>query len=236
MTGSQHLHRVIAYLILVVTAVVSQSDTPVLAQPRLHVKEGILFDLGDVSEGITIRRKLSVTNEGNDSLILNDVTTSCGCTIVKVGDRRIGPGTSTTLLLSINTKEMRGPVRKEIYLDSNDPQTTRTTITYRMTIRNEIEFQPSYVNFGAVQKNTSSTRMVTFRNRTGSSFKLLGVSANDSQIKLTALSHVLAPRDSVEVRVTLRPRMNGKIVGQFEVETNSKRNPKILISYIAMSQ
>jgi hypothetical protein len=34
----------------------------------------------------------------------------------------------------------------------------------------------------------------------------------------------------------MKPSKEGKIVGQFAVETDNKRNAKILISYIAMSR
>jgi hypothetical protein len=105
-----------------------------------------LYDFGDVSiTGGIVTTVMTVKNEGNSDLVINDMESSCGCTTASITKNGIeGPtfsmkmhgtnpvGWSETLkpgenaFLNINYNPMvhplRGPVTREIILYSNDPR------------------------------------------------------------------------------------------------------------------
>lgn len=82
-------------------------------------------DLGDVTkEGFNYT--FAVKNIGNKPLVINRVSTSCGCTQASIDKERLVPGEETTLQVTFNPKlmeeEVKGKVSRIIFIDSNDPE------------------------------------------------------------------------------------------------------------------
>jgi hypothetical protein len=94
-------------------------------QPRLDLPVAKV-DLGDVPNGQIVTRDLSVRNEGQAELVFDAVTTSCGCTQATLEPMTIAPGQSGTLHIVFDSgahgPELRGPLIRQVFLDSNDPQ------------------------------------------------------------------------------------------------------------------
>ena len=57
------------------------------------------YNLGRIAVNDTIKRKIGFTNTGTESLLIFEVKTSCGCTVVSWPDQPILPGDSDELVL-----------------------------------------------------------------------------------------------------------------------------------------
>lgn len=202
------------------------------SQPRLRVMEGTAFDLGDVREGIVVKRSLTVRNDGTQTLTISDVTTSCGCTTVKEGRRILGPGESLVLPVTINSRGFRGRVRREVRIASNDPSSPMTIVEFRSVIRTDIEFVPSYVSFGEIARGSMVTRSVMMYNRSGEKLKVK-VSSEDRRVDAAVSAPAIAPGDSVLLRVTVRPKEAGELKGRLKIATSRKGSEDLQLSYIA---
>ncbi len=80
-------------------------------------------DLGDVTkEGFSYM--FIVKNTGGKPLLINRVSTSCGCTLATIESENIQPGESTGLLVTFNPKlmkeEIKGKISRTIFIKSND--------------------------------------------------------------------------------------------------------------------
>jgi len=65
-------------------------------------------DFGNVLEGVTVAYKFKFTNVGGSDLIINQVKTSCGCTVSRFPKTPIKPGESNFIELTFNSYRRKG--------------------------------------------------------------------------------------------------------------------------------
>jgi hypothetical protein len=92
-------------------------------------------DLGELINGEVKTLEIPVRNTGTDDLIIEAVTTSCGCTSASVEPSTIGPGGEGVLHIEYDSgahgPESNGPVMRQIFIASNDPD--QPEIEFRLT-------------------------------------------------------------------------------------------------------
>jgi len=76
-------------------------------------------DFGKVEAGEKIGCFFTYTNSGNGSLVINSVSTSCGCTVPKYDKKPLAPGESGTLEVIFNTSGYDGVQSKTVTIHSN---------------------------------------------------------------------------------------------------------------------
>lgn len=106
---------------------------PAAAGPRLAVDpEG--FDFGEVRQQRTVSKEFRLVNFGDAALEILRISTSCGCTVVEAGERRVAAGESTRLRVELETREDRGPVVRTVLIETDDPDRPRVTLELRATV------------------------------------------------------------------------------------------------------
>ena len=88
--------------------------------PRLRV-EPASFDFGKAAQHKTLRKVFSIRNFGNQDLVIESVSTTCGCTAALMDSQVVKPGGTTPLRVSLETRSYSGRVRRSVMLRSNDP-------------------------------------------------------------------------------------------------------------------
>ena len=92
--------------------------------PKIKFEEQ-QFDFGDVKQGEKLSHKFAFKNNGNEPLILNNVLTTCGCTVTEWPKDPIQPGKSGEIEVKFNTAGRMGKQNKVVTVISNavSPQT-----------------------------------------------------------------------------------------------------------------
>ena len=93
---------------------------PAAGGPRITV-EPPSFDFGKAVQNKTLQKEFSIRNLGDADLVLDSVTTSCGCTVADGYSKLVKPGTSTHMLVSLQTRSSSGKLQKSVLIKSNDP-------------------------------------------------------------------------------------------------------------------
>ena len=83
--------------------------------------EKTTIDLGTFSQDDGIQKCVfRFTNVGNDKLIINNVHTSCGCTVAKYSEEPISPGGAGEISITYNgAGKMPGKFKKSIQVFTN---------------------------------------------------------------------------------------------------------------------
>tara|TARA_B110000037_G_scaffold33032_1_gene39840 strand:+ start:2612 stop:2998 length:387 start_codon:yes stop_codon:yes gene_type:complete len=76
------------------------------------------IDYGIISNGSDGQRIFSFSNSGKTDLIIQNVQSSCGCTVPKKPDGPIAPGKSSEIIVRYDTNRV-GPFRKTITITTN---------------------------------------------------------------------------------------------------------------------
>ena len=107
--------------ILVLAGVVASCSS---GQPAIEL-ETLELDLGDVPNGDIATRDVPVRNTGDAFLVVEDVSTSCGCTSAALEPMQLGPGESGVLHIEYDAgahgPELTGPMVRQVFINSNDP-------------------------------------------------------------------------------------------------------------------
>ena len=127
-----HLPTVLAACAVLVAPVILAGPRPSADQdasdpspdaPRIAV-EPPSFDFGKVLPEKAVSRAFAIRNFGKQDLIVDSVTTSCGCTVtdppppVKMV---LKPGANQPLKVTLTTPANAGPISKSVLVHSNDP-------------------------------------------------------------------------------------------------------------------
>lgn len=102
---------------LVLIALFALVGYGVQAQAEIKFKKETI-DYGKIAKGSDGVRVFEFTNTGNKPLVIEDVKSSCGCTVPKKPNGPIAPGESSTIQVKYDTKRV-GPIRKTVTVYSN---------------------------------------------------------------------------------------------------------------------
>jgi len=101
------------------------------------------WDFGKIKEDERPVHIFTIKNTGREELIISRVRAACGCTATMLSSDNIKPGQSAELQATFNPTGFNGIVKKDIHIESNDPQLPSTKIT----IIAEVEPIPSPLAF-----------------------------------------------------------------------------------------
>lgn len=93
-------------------------------QPQIAL-ETTNIDLGDMVNGEIVAREVTVQNTGVAELVIESVSTSCGCTQATLEPMIIPAGSKSTLRIEFDSgahgPELTGQLIRQIFIASNDP-------------------------------------------------------------------------------------------------------------------
>jgi rhodanese-related sulfurtransferase len=98
-----------------------------LAAPMIAVDNGV-WDVAIQTES-SIAHTFTLSNAGDELLIISDVIPSCGCTTVTLETYELEPGQSVELPIVIDTEGFHGLVLRVVDILSNDPENPIFTLT-----------------------------------------------------------------------------------------------------------
>jgi hypothetical protein len=101
--------------------------------PRISV-DPETFDFGKTQPGKTLRKEFRLANYGGAELVIENVSTTCGCTAALASDTKLKPGASTQLRVTLETRSYSGRVERQVMVRSNDPKTPLLTVKISATV------------------------------------------------------------------------------------------------------
>jgi len=106
----------------------AQEAQPKRSGARIAVEPAGGFDFGRALQRKTLEKEFTIKNFGTEELVIDSVSTSCGCTIAEGYSKTVKAGGSTTLRVTFQTGENRGRVLKTVLIQSNDPEHAKLSL------------------------------------------------------------------------------------------------------------
>jgi len=107
------------------------SSGPSLELPKTQ------FNFGKVIEGKVVDHTFTFINNGDATLSIKEVKTSCGCTVALLSKKELAPGEEGTLKVELNTANRSGKMTRNITIISNDPKEPQKYLTIYAEILKE---------------------------------------------------------------------------------------------------
>lgn len=117
------MKRVFTLLLFIVGAAAGT----LLAAPVIEVDNAV-YNVAIQAESL-IAHTFTLSNAGDEVLVISDVVPSCGCTTATLETYQLEPGQSVELPITIDTTGFSGLVLRVIDVFSNDPATPILTLT-----------------------------------------------------------------------------------------------------------
>lgn len=87
--------------------------------PVITFTDSTLYNFGTVAEGAVIEKTFHFKNDGKFPLIINNITSSCGCTTPEWPRDPIASQETSSILVRFNTKGKVGPQLKTVTVYAN---------------------------------------------------------------------------------------------------------------------
>lgn len=101
--------------------------------PRISV-EPDRFDFGRTVQNKTLQKEFVVRNYGTEDLVIESVSTTCGCAAALTESRVVKAGGATPLRVTLETRNYSGRVERRVLVRSNDPAKGLVEITVEATV------------------------------------------------------------------------------------------------------
>ncbi|RKY32477.1 MAG: hypothetical protein DRP74_02565 [Candidatus Omnitrophota bacterium] len=119
-----------------------ESQEEVAAELREEPQENLakeeeaysIWDFGKVQEGEVLEHSFILQNDSQDTLNINSLNTSCGCTVSEVEKKSLAPGESTTINVIFNSKGYSGAVQQQVFVNTDNLENP----VIKLTIKAEI--------------------------------------------------------------------------------------------------
>lgn len=133
--------------------------------PKISLPE--TFYAGVVPNNRVSEHLLTVKNAGEAPLVINDIRTSCACTVAKIDEdkKSIGPGASAQVRVYIDPMRIPGfHAEKTLTFMTNDLKAAAgASIRVISDVQPEFEMIPAELDFGVVKKGETPERTMIIR-------------------------------------------------------------------------
>lgn len=159
---------IILIIFLGIGFLISRITNPYSGPPALTISEEV-GDLGLIKVDQPQAHIFTLKNEGGETLIIERVQASCGCTATVLSDKKLSPGKTTKLEVSFNPKGYQGEVSHSVYIYSNDPKNPRMRVVIKATVEEipapRIHLSKSQWDLGLLSLGDSSFFSIIITNK-----------------------------------------------------------------------
>lgn len=104
-------------------------------KPPIVSVENRIHDLGSLMTDSHAETTFLIFNVGGKHLRIQNVETSCGCTVASISKKVLRPGGFTKINIKLDTALKIGPIRKKVTLFSNDPKRPELALFVTGTVK-----------------------------------------------------------------------------------------------------
>lgn len=157
--------------------------------PAITVTPGSL-DFGTLEQNSSRVLEVEIANVGGALLIIDDVESTCGCTVAEPETRELAPGTSTRLVVTFDSKTFNGDQNKLVRIHSNDPAEPIVEVPVSAFVRAPLVFAPGnkLVGFGQVRARDARPATLRVSSPDGIPLQIEPVRLNEKLIEATIVT------------------------------------------------
>jgi hypothetical protein len=211
----------------------SQQATSSPRPQRLEIIGGTTFDFGDLYRGQKATHFFTIKNAGDDTLVIRNVSASCGCTAAMASRSVVPPQSTSKLNVTFNSEGYGGRVRKTVTVHSNDPVSPTQQASIAANVLPVLESSPSYLFIQRAKVDSVSLSSIQVTNATGKQVTILSVESNLEGSRVEATKKALKPSEKAELRVSYKPAKEGPAYGEIIVKTDFQPQPTVSIRLTA---
>ncbi len=204
-----------ALLVLIMSDCAS-GQPAMLVNPR-RIDWGIAY-VGELKSAY-----VTIANAGNERLDVYAIRPSCGCTTTSKPNLSILPAAKDSFLVQFDSFGSRGPLLKEVEIESSDPHSRRIVIPVHVVVREEL--QPVMLSsihwMGEIMVGSVFQDTIYLRNVSSKQIRFLWRESKADAMTLKTLNAPIGPNDSIAVQIIVGTVRAGEQSLRFDLQTDS---------------
>lgn len=197
--------------------------------PRMVV-EAPVFDFGSVERGDKVEHVFRLMNRGGAQLRIEQVKSSCGCTVAVVSASDVAAGGEGRVAVTLDTAKMAGRTTKVVTVYSNDPQTPVGALTLTGEVVADLVVTPVPLYLGRVRRGAADHHEVLIvPGRPGIPYAVTAVEHTNPALRARLEPRADGPGQRLVVELTPTVPL-GRFSEQLTLRTTSPREPQIPLS------
>jgi hypothetical protein len=122
-----------------------------MAQAQLAWEKTEL-DLNPAAGAEAVIATFKYENKGTTPINIKAVRTSCGCTTAALAKNDVAPGEKGEIVATLKIGDRTGMQQKTVTVETDDPKTPSTVLTFKAMIAQVLDLQPAFVFWQANEK------------------------------------------------------------------------------------
>jgi hypothetical protein len=206
------------------------------AQPRM-IFESTEIDLGNIDAGKVVELKFKFKNAGDETLIINSINSSCGCTVPGLEKKEYQAGETGVIPVKFDSRGLSGKIAKTITITTNEKDNTYTTLKIKgaVTLKDfaEAQIEPNQLDFKNVKVGKEYSQSIKITNTGTADLRIIEV-AHSPQVCLLFAKDVVAPRKEMDVKIVFTPMQTGSFATFMRIRTNAYQQSFAIVKLIAV--
>ncbi len=191
------------------------------------------LDFGELESGKVVDMEYKFKNSGDETLIIKNISSSCGCTVTKVEKKEYQPGEEGTIPVKFFSRGYNGKVTKTITVATNDPENvyTRLKIMGNVVLKDFAQWEiigTDRLDFSEVTLGQKYTEKIKFKNTGTIELRIVEVTIAPEIIP-EFNKKVLAPDEEGEVSIVFKPMQVGRFAAFMRIRTNAYKQRSVII-------
>ena len=203
------------------------------SQPKLTVVGGLSFDFGKIYTSQPVKKTIVLKNEGTDTLIVSEISATCGCTGALASNDHIAPHDTGALLVTFDPSRFSGKIEKGISFETNDTSQKMVHMSFTSNITKIVSVTPDYIIYNHVRIDSSVSQEITLENEGDTKLHILSITTGSDVLLVKASEHTLKAGEESKLTCTVYSKKPGIYKGTIEIKTDHPNIPSVFIRYIA---
>jgi hypothetical protein len=199
--------------------------------PRIKIEKASV-DFGQVGPGSNHKTEYQFTNIGKETLKIDHVQSTCGCTVPQLEKKEYAHGESGTVRVNFQAAAVKGPMTKHLYIVSNDPRSPRAELEVKADVVVKVEVSPETVDLRFDQPNAGMPDL-SVRSLDNKEFSIRSITIANNVMNI--------PFEAAQKAASfvLKPRVDSKLLdtystGTIQIATDHPQSGTLLVRYTAL--
>lgn len=193
--------------------------------------ENEIYDFGKVNEGESVKYTFKFKNNGTETLIIENVKSTCGCTLTGEYNKEVQPGASGEIPVELMTDGYPGEMSKIIKVLTNIPEKKEIGLTLQGTVYTPMSVNPKVLWILPNRtKPVSLSGSFTITNNTDKPLEILPITP--SQKNVTADIITIEENKEFQIEITVNPPFKHERTEEMlKIQTNNPEKEYITLRY-----
>jgi hypothetical protein len=183
------------------------------------------YDFGTVFQMREYECAFKLRNSGTADLMIENVSSTCGCTATLLSDEIIEPGGEGEIKVTFKSGMYSRNIRKTIRVRTNDPGEPQKSLYVKATVVPRLTLTPKLLNFEDTHRKEGATKSITIKPAENEDVSSIRVKLGTRNFS-AKLERVSVVENEYKVIVSVRKnRPIGRVTGVMEFYVNEETQP-----------